>query len=130
MPSLRGWTALASLLVGLVHLAAGLAHSVGATAVAMRRDGLFDTRHTTLLVVGWTLLAPGIAFVAAAQGIRRGRAWGYATALIAASFLLVEFALLGTALGTPAQVVPTLAAAVAFLVLVALAWRRERAHAA
>lgn len=123
--SLRGWTALASLVVGLVHVAAGVAHDVGVTAVAMRRDGLFDTRHTVLLTVGWTLLAPGIGFLAAAPAIRRGRAWGYAVALVAASFLLVEFVLLGGALGTLAQDIPAWAGAVGFIILVAVAWRRE-----
>lgn len=127
--SLRAWTALASLAVGLVNGGAGVAHAVGVTNAALARDGLFDARHTTLLVIAWTLLAPAAALLAGAYGMWRGRAWGYAASFVAGFFLLVEFALLGGALGTPAQTAPALAGAVAFLVLVGVAWKRRGSEA-
>jgi hypothetical protein len=107
-----------------VTFAGGIAHVVGVTRSALARDGLFDARHVTLLVIGWSLLAPAAGLVAAGAGMARRRAWAYPTALALGAFLLVELVLLGSTLGTPAQALPAYAAALACLALWAVAWRR------
>lgn len=124
--TLRRWSAGATLVVGLANLAGGLAHVVGVTRTAMLRGGLFDTRHTVLLAVGWSLVGPALAMLAAVRPMGHGKRWAYPLAMLPASFLLVELVLLGSSLGTPGQYLPAWAAAVGYLALVGHAWRRER----
>lgn len=124
MPALRRIGAFACALVGLVTLGAGVAHAVGVTRVAAASGALFGARHVVLLVVGWSLIAPAAGLVAAGVAMWRGRAWAYPMALALGAFLLVEFVLLGSTLGTPEQSLPAYAVAVACLALWAAAWRR------